>query len=454
MSEQELTEVTQDDAPESSQNDDRAGKPKVGLLWLFVLLTLIISGGAAFGVYQLLQKGDARAAQASGQMERSETAIIDLRDDLNEVESGLDDAKHSRESIRNEITDEFDLLKKTVDKQARHLKEISSSNRDQWLIAEVEYLLRLANQRILMSKDAGGALAMLDSADGVLQGIDDVSLHNVRKAIAADMASLRGLATVDVDGAYLQLSAIAEQLGTLPLYEIDDFEVDALDTEMESMPEDPDFQQRLQRGLDRIKSALSQAFIVRNDNDSIDAMLPPQDELYLRQNMRLMVEQAQLALLSRKPTVYASSLEKAQRWLAQYYLLENAGTQAVLEGLNELSGLDVDPPLPDISGSFRALKKYQQAEANARPGLDYEAQATESEAIEPEPSSAAEEATEEVAQEAAEEAEASGLNTQDATQEAPAEADAPSPAASEPSESEPEAGVPSSEPQASEPAEA
>ncbi len=378
-SDSELTPTEQQSAKSTASKAKTAkpkdGKPKVGLLWLFVLITLIVSGAAGYGVYWLWQQTDQTALSQTDLLEQSQTAIIDLRDDLGSLESAIESESNQRESSLQAAQDEMSLLAKSLEKQQRHIKELSASNRDQWLLAEVEYLLRLANQRILMSKDASGALAMLDSADGVLQGIDDVSLHNVRKAIADDLASLRSADELDVNGTYLKLAALATQLETLELYELPEFDLPEVDTELLTPDEQQAWTERLKSALSAIGSAFSKAFIIRRDNEQVEAMLEPQDELYLRQNLRLMLEQAQLALLSQQQGVYQTSLEKAQRWIAQYFLIEDNATQAALQALSDLATLNVDPPLPDISGSFRALKKYQQDQQNTRPGLDYQPQA-------------------------------------------------------------------------------
>ena len=351
----------------------KPGKAGAGLLWLFVLITLAVSGAALWGVYTLSQKSETHAVSQDDLLEQSQTAIIDLRDDLGGLDSKIDDNAQQQMSALDGTKDVLGLLGKTVEKQARHIKELSASNRDEWLISEVEYLLRLANQRILMSKDSGSALAMLESADKVLQGIDDLSLHGVRKAMADDMASLRTLEQLDIDGMYLELSALASALDGLELYEIPEFGLGEIETEAMT-DEQAAWQDRVKAGFAAIGASLERAFVVRRDGESVEAMLPPQEELYLRQNLRLMLEQAQLALLSRKPEIYKNSLDKAQRWLAQYFLTDKNGTQQALQSIGELATINVDPPLPDISGSFRALKKYQQNQLNARPGLEgYEA---------------------------------------------------------------------------------
>ena len=80
-------------------------------------------------------------------------------------------------------------------------------------------------------------------------------------------------------------------------------------------------------------------------------------DYYVQQNLRLMLEQAQLALLQRSPGVYTRSLDKAVSWVDEYFQL-NETAQALLVSLRELQQLHVDPELPDISASLALLKAY------------------------------------------------------------------------------------------------
>lgn len=132
------------------------------------------------------------------------------------------------------------------------------------------------------------------------------------------------------------------------------------------MPAQPTWQDSVGRVLGAIKATLAKVFVVRQHDKPVEAMLPPQQELYLRQNLRLMLEQAQLALLARKPDTYQQSLDKAQQWIARYFIGEDAATQAALETLESARTIDIDPPLPDISGSYHALKAYTESAHNRK----------------------------------------------------------------------------------------
>jgi uroporphyrin-3 C-methyltransferase len=376
----------------------KSGGAKTGLLWFVVLITLAVCAGGAYFVWQLMQKQENDVLSQEKLLGQTQTAIVDLKDDMR---SGLDALKADDAKAQSGIEksgQRITLLEKSLEKQERHLRELSYSNRDDWLLAETEYLLRLANQRLLMSKDAAGALAMLEASDKILREIDDVALHNVRKALAADISKLRAAPKVDIDGTYLRLTAVADQVSGLKLHEIPDF--DTPEVEFSAVENDADWQAKLGQVWGSVQEGLQKVFVVRQEGESVEAMLPPQDELYLRQNLRLMLEQAQLALLSQRSSIYENSLEKAQRWILQYFNSDSDQTQGALNTIAELKAVEVDPALPDIAASYRSLKDYMNR--GKSPVMVRKPQAAPAEAVQEKPVAPAKEQKAEEAKASAE----------------------------------------------------
>ncbi len=377
-------------------------RPRTGLLWFFLLCTLGLSGAAGYGVYYLWQQWQVEQSNTlalEGELQETQSAIAnvrddvrsDLRDDFNALQTELGEESTVREEELTATQNTLKLLEKTVGRQNRQMEALTQTNRDEWLLAETEYLLRLANQRILMSKEISGPLAMLQSADKILREIDDISLVPVRRAIADDIAALSRTESVDVDGEYLSLASLAGGIDELKLYDIPEFSNDAQqEPEEASMPEQPTWRDSAARVGGAIKQTLGKVFVVRQRDQPVEAMLPPQQELYLRQNLRLMLEQAQLALLAQKPDIYQQSLDKAQQWIARYFISEDAATQAALETLEGARSVNIDPPLPDISGSYRALKDYTDSEYSRKIKAEAAQQMQKSKAPQPDAAQAPE----------------------------------------------------------------
>src|SRR5690606_16217521 len=99
-------------------------------------------------------------------------------------------------------------LEERLENANRRLRAMSSTNREDWKLAEAEYLLRLANQRLLMERDGGNALALAQEVDQILRDLNDTDLFPVRRALARDITALKLADQVDREGLYLQLMAL------------------------------------------------------------------------------------------------------------------------------------------------------------------------------------------------------------------------------------------------------
>ncbi len=239
------------------------------------------------------------------------------------------------------------------------LAAITVADRRDWALAEAEYLERLASQSLLMGREVRGALALLGAADGILRDLDDPALHTARAALAHDMASLRAVAQFDVEGLYLRLAALVDQVPALALMERT--RAEALGGEATAEPT------AAGSWWSRITAVLGRYVVVRQRNESIKPLLPLAEEGYLRMNLRLGLEQAKLALLAAEPAVYRGALAQVQQFAGAYLSPTAVANQAFLDEVTALAALDVAPALPDISGSLRALRERSGAPATVAP---------------------------------------------------------------------------------------
>ncbi|MBK7168065.1 MAG: uroporphyrinogen-III C-methyltransferase [Gammaproteobacteria bacterium] len=234
------------------------------------------------------------------------------------------------------------------------LDVIGSADKRDWALAEVEYLLRLANQSLLMGREVRGALALLDAADEILRKQDDPALHEVRAALARDRASLEAVAGFDVEGLYLRLSALGAQLPMLVVEERSLAQAREASPVAPASDADPRWWTRVRLLLDR--------YIVVRQRQPVKPLMPLAEEQYLRVNQRLALEQAKLALLATEPAVYRGALQEAAALTRAYFSAEVAANQAFLGELTRLAEVDIAPVLPDISGSLRALRERNTAD--------------------------------------------------------------------------------------------
>lgn len=265
-----------------------------------------------------------------------------------------------------------------------------------WKLAEVEYLLRIANHRVLMERDVETALRLLNAADDILGDLDDVALHGVRATLATEILNLEQTPSADIPGIYLRLDAVKRQLSaqTLapPEYSLR-ASVDTTESESASAADDPTVmpgeasaasghspapgdapppvpEAGTQAGaegfpeesgfLDAVAAELAGFVRFRRIDTGFKPPPSPTEASYLELNLRLMLEQAQLAALRYDQAVYATSLDAALEWVGTSLDQQNPLVQETVNTLAALRALDVETPLPDISGSLNELRNTRQ----------------------------------------------------------------------------------------------
>lgn len=235
--------------------------------------------------------------------------------------------------------------------QRERLLEYATTDRSDWMLAEAEYLLRLANQRIIMAADVRSAKALLQSADQILLELDSADLMAVRAAIATDLAALRAVPEVDVEGTWLRLQALVGQIDALRLFEV---------PQQEPLATGPapsgDWQQRLQHGVAAALAKLSRYIVINRRDTPYEPMMGPQWEQLVRQNLRMLLEQSRAALLSGNQQLYEQSLANSRFWLAEFFNQDTAGVAALDAELAALAAVTVTRNYPDISASMMAVK--------------------------------------------------------------------------------------------------
>lgn len=261
------------------------------------------------------------------------------------------------QSVRNQAND----LSESLSNLRQQFNQMQGTSRDDWQLAEVEYMLRLANQRLLTEKDAQGVEAILVSADKILAGLDNYSLYPVREALAKDLVAVRAIPSIDLEGLYLQLSALEGAINKLPLIPPAGYEPEK-PTQVTTSDEekvDDGFFEYAQNHIAGLWDGFTQYFRFSTDRDKpVELLLTPNEELYLRHNLRLMLEQAQLALLQGKQEIYLNSLSKAELWVKNYFSLSSRDAESMLGQLAELQNVKLAQKMPDISGSLKAIKAY------------------------------------------------------------------------------------------------
>ncbi len=357
----EATEMPAQATPDTSDTTKTAKKAArwpafTALLLSIIALVLILYLGWQGWQWQ---QGNAQALQQINQ--QAENAQADSQAQLTQELDSLQQQMAALKAQAQTDKSGIDTLQERLTQSIQQVMSREQSSRKDWLLAEVEYLLRLANQRVLMEQTADGALKLLKSADLILKETDDVSIYEVRKALAADIAALESVPRLDTEGAFLQLGALNTQVDRLSLLPITNKrELPALLEQITPDSVSESWTQGLKASWDGALKKFEQLIVIQHRDEPVEPLLSPEQHFFLQQNLHLMLEQAQLALLQRKQNAYDSALGKAENWIDTYFDPQDATTNALLRGIAELRQLQVAPEVPDISGSLNTLKAYLQ----------------------------------------------------------------------------------------------
>jgi uncharacterized protein HemX len=226
-----------------------------------------------------------------------------------------------------------------------------------WSLKEAEQLLMLANQRVQLARDPVTAHAALRLADARLAELEDPALTEVRRVIAAETASLESVEHVDVPGLALRLGALAGEIDVLPLPKKEPTVATPEAADGAGSEDGNAWAQAGRRLLDDMSSMIS----VRNVEQTRKPMLPVEQEYFIRENLRLMLNSAQLALLRGDQAVYAQLLEGAGQWVNAHFDGSQDAVSRFGAALSELKSVAIRPELPDITASLGELRKLIQA---------------------------------------------------------------------------------------------
>ena len=355
--EQKTTDA-QENTPESETSDVVAEQPANSGKTAVVLALIALLAVPALGYWSYLELQALREKQTA--------ASTQLADEIASKNSALRNQVNKLEDELARLDDEREaqnlLLERTQTRLSDAIKQVEagrSTSEADWRLAEAQYLLRLANQRVLMEQRPEGALTLLRSADKVLADLDDVSLYGLRQALAQDIAKLEAVPKLDVEGTYLRLAALIEQSRELPTLSLEQ-QRQLPDMLKEITPDavDETLQQDIQSALGRAMSSLESLVVIQQHDRAVEPLLSPEQGHYLRQNLQLLLEQAQLALLRQQQVIYETSLSRSIELIGRYFDAANSATQALSQALEQLNRLQVAPQMPSINGSLDKLQQH------------------------------------------------------------------------------------------------
>jgi uroporphyrin-3 C-methyltransferase/uroporphyrinogen III methyltransferase/synthase len=250
-----------------------------------------------------------------------------------------------------------------------------SKNRDEWALAEIEQVLSTASQQLQLAGNVQGALIALQNADRSLSRSDKPQFITIRRAIAGDIDKLKALPALDLTGVALRLDNVINQVNTLPM----------LADEQPALPAKPARAAKVAAApaaagaaavaaresvLDRVQDVwqswtdemwdeMRQLIRVRRVDTPEALMLSPSETYFVRENVKLRLLNARMALLARNEAAFRNDLVAAQDALAKYFDTRAGSTQTAQALLRQVQASNLAIEMPSLSDSLNAVRNYK-----------------------------------------------------------------------------------------------
>jgi uncharacterized protein HemX len=332
---------------------ERRGGGRAALASAFALLLALIATTVAGFLwwqyrqfYVSLDQTDAETALA---LERVRAELRALQDD---VESAGEALATERRAVGG-LSERVDQLPGRLGDIERRLNAVQGGSfdaREDWLRAETEYYLTVANTELLLAGRWENAIRALELADGRLVELGNPALAGVRNLIAGELQALRAVRLPDIEGLSFSLDRLARRVEGLPLRA--DAPVSFVDRAEPGATAEPG----LQRLWQSLRNTLAGLVRIERRDEPVAPALTAAEKMLRRRQLELELNLARMAALRGQQESFQASLRAAVELLRQDFDVDSAQVDGAIALLTDMQAMDLDPPRPDISGSLNLLR--------------------------------------------------------------------------------------------------
>lgn len=381
MTEQEKSSAVVDETRESVEttpqpvNTEKKSKNSAALVLSAVAIAIALAAGIGlygWGKQQATaqtETSDALATQLTALQKAQESQKAELEGIIKKQAAQLDDANRQQAA-----------LAKQLDEVQQKVATISGSDAKTWLLAQADFLVKLAGRKLWSDQDVTTAAALLKSADASLADMNDPSLITARRAITDDIASLSSVAQIDYDGIILKLNQLSNQIDNLRLAD-NDTDGSPMDSDSSELSSSlSEWRVNLQKSWQNFMDSF---ITIRRRDDTAVPLLAPNQDVYLRENIRSRLLVAAQAVPRHQEETYRQALDNVSTWVRAYYDTDDAATKAFLEEVDKLSQQNITMDLPETLESQAILEKLMQTRVRnllAQPTVSTAAPATQTDA--------------------------------------------------------------------------
>lgn len=341
--------------PKAHSSDKPA---KTGVLWLmvvlnFILLILVLAAGYwGWLQWQQLQNTQAQYIESQqSKLDQQAKSNLSLTGNISQQNRTLQtDLQQLAKQIENTASQAQVAVQQSKANQ-QLITSIAGRRPADWLLAEADFLIRMAGRKLWLEHDVNTALLMLQSADSRLQDLDDPSLLPIRERLAQDLQGLQQINPVSLSSLALSLGALLQQVDTLPLVTFE--RPEKVEDKADVSGSANDWRDNLARNWNAFTEDF---FSFRKKESDVQPYLSQQQQWLAKEQLRLALLQAQGAVMKEDVTLYQQAMQNALRVLIEDFDTEAAAVSQFTHSLQNLSNTDIERVYP---GQFSVAPALQ-----------------------------------------------------------------------------------------------
>lgn len=330
-------------------------KTGTALSLLAILIALGVGGsGYYFGQQQVAEIQQKLTALESQSGVAVSALVSDNSGQVTRLEQGLKTAQDKVEQLEQLVAGKTSEIA-TLQAQVKQVSQLAGAQQpSDWLFSEADFLLNNALRKLVLDNDVDTAISLLKLADETLVKVNNSQANTIRTAINQDLKQLLSLSSVDQNAVMQKLSQLANTVD----------ELQALNVNFDEAPEKSgklsddiaDWQQNVEKSA----TSFLNHFIRISPKQSADKkeLLAPNQDIYLRENIRLRLQLAIMAVPRQQDELYKQSLDAVASWVRSYFDTSAEVTQNFLKSVDELADSSIYVDVPGQLQSLTLLDKY------------------------------------------------------------------------------------------------
>ncbi|MDT8406734.1 MAG: uroporphyrinogen-III C-methyltransferase [Methylococcales bacterium] len=351
--------------------------------WFGLVIVLVIVSLSAMGflLFQQLRsqqetlggevnKGDMQLLELTRQISSLQNQLLAIQQQMTVFESKIENQRGSMEKTLAEFTslqtEKNQALRTDLLTRIQQVQRQLGKTRGDWLMADAEYLLSVANQRLYLMGDLKTTLEALQAADQRLRESGDPAAFKVRDAIAKEIETVRAIEPLDMVGWHARLVQLQQKVTQLDLILPYAGKPFTPATQVQDHAETEADEHEL---LNKAVKHLQDWVTLRHSDTDISKVLAPEEAEFIREQLRAKLELVKTALVHKQADVYAAAVTDAKTWFNENFAKNTPQGQAFQAEIRALTKLNLNRQMPDIGNSLKQLRDITKLRIEADKAL-------------------------------------------------------------------------------------